>query len=200
MMSGFILLLEIGLFALLLFLAFRMLILARSERLAPALNSDSFTSTPQSRQNFQHKISGGRSKDTSMNSAHHPDKCELISKLLILASLQERDCREQGLDLEASHIAVREYAVAWLYGAAAALSTPVGRNPEMLAHLVSHIASRKLGIRQPDALGVVWNLTGTSGLLVCYRGGIEGAEHWEKHHFVPREISLYEAVTSSTFV
>jgi hypothetical protein len=204
MMSGLILFLELGLISLLLLLAFRVLSLTRSEPLAMAMPSEAQSSVkPASVQVAATHTGSHVSKPpswTGSKTTNYPEKCELISQLHILASLQVRDCKQQGLDLEKAHTAVREYSVCWLYGAACALSSPSRRNSEALAVLVSQFASRKIGIRQPDALSVISTLTRYSASLACFRGGIEGAEFWKHHHFVPREQSLFEAVTSNAFV
>lgn len=132
--------------------------------------------------------------------AQNPDRCELISQLHILTSLQVRDCKQQGLDIDSSHLAVREYTVCWLYGAACALSRSGQRNSEVLAGVVSQFAGRKVGIRQSEAVAVISTLTRHSAFLACFRSGIEGAEFWKTHHFIPRERSLFDAVTSNAFV
>jgi hypothetical protein len=204
MISGLILFLELGLISLLLLLAFRVLSLTRSEPLAIAMPAETQSSIkPVSSQVPATPAGAHISKPPSWNgtkTAHYPDKCELISQLHILASLQVRDCKQQGLELEKAHTAVREYSVCWLYGAACTLGSPSKWNSEGLAVLVSQFASRKTGIRQPDALAVISTLTRYSASLACFRGGIEGAEFWKNHHFVPREQSLFGAVTSNAFV
>lgn len=203
MLSGLIIFLELGLFSLLLLLAFRVLSLNRTEPLVPAVSTEPrdhqqpTNNTAVSR--FRDSGAGNRSARPSPT-RHQPDKCELISQLHILASLQERDCKQQGLEIDAAHLAVREYAVCWLYGAACALSRPGNRNADLLAMLVSQFASRKLGIKQPDALVVISTLTRQSSFLVCFRSGVEGAEFWKSHHFVPRETSLFDAITSNAFI
>ncbi|WP_150913523.1 hypothetical protein [Marinobacter halotolerans] len=204
MLSSLIILLELGLFSLLLLLAFRVLSLNRSEPLVPAVSSE------QPRDQFQSAssrvTSGFRDYDAKIPSPgrssakHKLDRCELISQLHILASLQERDCKQQGLEIEAAHLAIREYAVCWLYGAACALSRPGSRNADSLAMTVSQFASRKVGIKQPDALVVISTLTRHSTFLACFRSGVEGAEFWQTHHFVPREKSLFDAITSNAFI
>ncbi|MDI9245413.1 hypothetical protein [Marinobacter sp. CHS3-4] len=204
-MSSLIILLELGLFALLLLLAFRVLSLTRNEPLIPATPTEvsdahhsyieSRMAQPASKSSF---LSSPFDRQQAMSRSH--DKCELISRLHILTSLQIRDCKEQDLEIETAHLAVREYAVCWLYGAACALSGPTERNSEELARLVSQFASRKAGIRQSEAMTVIATITRQSSFLSCFRGGIEGAEFWKSHHFVPREKSLFEAVTSNTFV
>ncbi|MDF0750208.1 hypothetical protein NLU14_08185 [Marinobacter sp. 71-i] len=128
------------------------------------------------------------------------DKCGLITQLHILISLQVRDCREQGLEIETAPQAVREYAVAWLYGAACALCDKPQRHSGALINLVSQLASRKTGIRQPEAVQALSTLTGNATLLACFRNGVSGAEHWSGHRYVPQENSLYVAVTSNAFI
>lgn len=194
METSLIILMELGLLSLVLLLGFRVINLNRSEPMISGVPAQ-----------MQQKLSvfGGRGKTPAPHAAwseNQTDKCELISQLHILATLQSRDCKLQAFDLEAAHPSVREYAVCWLYGAACALSNPGQSHSEAVAVLVSQFASRKLGIRQPEALAALSTLTREGASLACFRSGIEGAEFWKTHHFVPREKSLFEAVTSNTFV
>ena len=191
-MSSLIIILELGLFALLLLLAFRVLSLTRSEPLSPSPSLD--VAAPTERTATTSSFS--RPAATLKN----PDKCELISQLHILTSLQMRDRKEQGLEIETAHLAVREYTVCWLYGAACALSSPNERDTDALSRIVSQFASRKAGIRQSEAVTVIATMTRHSAFLSCFRGGIEGAEFWKTHHFVPNDKSLFEAVTSNAFI
>lgn len=203
MTSSLIIILELGLLSLLLLLAFRVLSLNRSEPLASAMPSEArapgnplsvlTTTRPDSAEFYTPPPRPGVAMPPL-------GKCELISQLHILASLQDLDCRHQGYDLQAAHQTVREYAVCWLYGAAAELGRAHGRSSGQLDALVSQFASRKLGIRQSDALGVISALTRQSASLACFRSGIEGAEFWKTHHYIPREKSLFQAITSNTFV
>jgi hypothetical protein len=208
MTNSLIILLELGLFSLLLLLAFRVLSLNRSEPLMSAMPAEAHSSLNPLANPARERLA--RSQVDQVNRSfsepgpgpapYYPDKCELIPQLHILASLQARDCKQKELELETAHPAVREYAVCWLYGASCALGRPSKRNSEALAVLVSQFASRKIGIRQSDALAVILTLTRDSASLACFRSGIEGAEFWKTHHYVPREKSLFEAVTSNTFV
>lgn len=195
MVTSLIILLELGLLSLLLLLGFRVVSLNRSEPLTSGVAAEMQQLRPgafRARDNTPAPEAAG--------TRNQADKCELISQLHILASLQSRDCKLQAFDLETAHPTVREHAVCWLYGAACALSYPGQRHSEAVAILVSQFASRKLGIRQPEALAALSTLTRQGASLTCFRSGIEGAEFWRTHHFVPREKSLFEAVTSNTFV
>jgi hypothetical protein len=194
MITSLIIVLELGLLSLLLLLAFRVLSLNRSEPLISGVPSE----IPLKPGAF--RVRDNTSAPEAARASSQTDKCELISQLHILASLQSRDCKLQGFDLEAAHPTVREHAVCWLYGAACALSNPEQSHSEAVAVLVSQFASRKLGIRQPEALAALSTLTRQETSLCCFRTGIEGAEFWKSHHFVPRENSLFEAVTSNTLV
>lgn len=128
------------------------------------------------------------------------DRAELSSKLHILAGLQDRDCQLKGLNLTEAPQAVRTYATAWLYGAGCSLCPKVVRHSEGLAGIVAGIASRKIGIRQSEAIQTISTLTSSNILLACYRAGLEGAEFWEDNHHVPAASSLYDAVTSNAFI
>lgn len=189
MVSGLILLSQVGLLALLLFLAFRMSALVRTEPV-------SFTSPRYTREPLSFN------RDTIEEPSPRPlsDRARLISQLHILASLQERDCRVNALALPSLPEEVRSYAAAWLYGAGCALSEKPTRHSDALASVVAQIASRKAGIRQPQALQTISTLTASPVLLACFRAGLEGAEFWRHSHYVPPTSSLYEAITTNAFI
>lgn len=204
MTSSFIVLIELGLLSLLLLLVFRIFSLNRREPLVSSPSghdSDIYIPvvTADDQPQFRKPAQGG-SKPIKKSSSHHHDKSELVSQLHILACLQDRDCKEQGLDLVSAHNTVREYAVCWLYGAACALGSAGGQQSDAIAVLVSRFAGRKFGIRQPDALAVISTLTRQPTALLCFRMGVEGAEFWKQKRYITRNTSLFEAVTSNTLV
>lgn len=203
MTNGLIILLELGLFSLLLLLAFRVISLNRNEPMTssmPAQSEDSVGQIAESLSARPQKFQFTGVLSGQPQATHHTDKCELISRLHILASLQIRDSRQQGLDLDTAHSSVREYTVCWLYGAACAFSRPGPQDSALVAAVVGEFASRKIGIRQSDAIARISTLTRCPASLACFRSGVEGAEFWQVHHFIPREKSLFEAVTSNAFV
>ncbi|WP_417567076.1 hypothetical protein [Marinobacter sp.] len=189
MVDGLIVLTQAGLLALLLLLAFRMSALVRAEPFN--YTSPSGISVPciVARSGFE-------------KSSRRPvsDRAQLITQLHILAGLQERDCRVNGLELSAAPETVRDYAVAWLYGAGCALSAPSIRHSEALAGVVAQIVSRRTGTRQAQALQVMCTLTGSTILLACFRSGLDGSEFWRDNHYVPPASSLYEAITANAFI
>jgi hypothetical protein len=201
MISSFIMLFEVGLIALLLLLVFRMLTLARNDPFVPASVVTMVAAHQHSAQPPLPEVQQKRSVAAPQPTRTPPSNtCGLITQLHILMSLQDRDCREHGLNLESAAHAVREYAVAWLYGAACALCEKPQRHSDALLTLVSKLASRKIGLRQPEAVQALSTMTGSSTLLACFRSGVSGAEHWSGHRYVPEEHSLYSAVTSNAFI
>lgn len=200
MTDSLVLLIEVGLLALLLLLAFRMLALVRTDPFAAATATTASYPGPAPQTRAGQHASPGRIAADDSPASSRLDKCGLISRLHILLSIQERDCREKGLDLDVSPDLVKEYAVAWLYGAACALCDRPQRHSDALVHLVSQLASRKTGLRQPQAVQSLSTLTGSATLLACFRYGVDGAEHWSKHRHVPPTNSLYGAVTSNAFI
>ncbi|MDL0429531.1 hypothetical protein QPM17_00195 [Marinobacter sp. TBZ242] len=198
MTNGLVLLIEVGLLALLLVLAFRMLTLVRTDPFVAATTATypgpiSETMTEPSTGRNRMDIGNGTTGSSL-------DKCGLISQLHILLSIQERDCRENGLDIDRSPDVVKEYVAAWLYGAACALCDKPQRHSDALVNLVSQMISRKVGLRQPAAVQSLSTLTGSSTLLACFRYGVDGAEYWSEHRYVPAANSLYGAVTSNAFI
>lgn len=128
------------------------------------------------------------------------DRAELVTRLHILIGLQERDCREQGLTWQSAPAGVGGYAVAWLYGAACALCQPSMRHSAALQAMVAQIAGRKMPLRQSEAVQTLASLTGDNTLLACFRHGLQGAEYWSEHRYVPARDSLYDAITSNAFI
>ncbi len=198
MTNSLVLLVEVGLLALLLLLAFRMLTLVRTDPFvatAPAAGSGFAPQAPTPKPARPNRVVAGKS-----SAGTHLDKCELITQLHILLSIQERDCREKGLNLNTAPEAVKEYATAWLYGAACALSDKSQRHSDAMINLVSQLASRKIGLRQPEAVQALSTLTGSATLLACFRCGVEGAEYWSEYRHVPQVNGLYGAITSNAFI
>lgn len=197
MTDSFVLLVEFGLIALLLLLAFRMLTLVRNDPFAPAtaVCSEAAVRAPAPQPVSPRVAVSGRG-----SAPQGLDKCELITRLHILLSIQERDCREKSLELDTAPFIVKEYAAAWLYGAACSLCDKSQRHSDGLVNLVSHLASRKTGLRQPEAVQALSTLTDSATLLACFRYGVEGAEYWSEHRHVPNAFSLYEAITSNAFI
>ncbi len=189
MTDGLILVTQVGLVALVLLMAFRMVTLVRS---APV---DGLQGSHMKTPGIARRTSAGMLPPVSA-----PDRTELFTQLHILAGLQERDCRTRGLDLADSPAAVGAYAANWLYGAACALCEHSVRHSDSLAGIVAHIASRKTGLKQSQALQAIATLTNSSAGLACFREGLDGAKFWQQHHYVASQHSLYEAVTANSFI
>lgn len=186
---------QASLIGLLMLLAFRMLMLTRSESATAPVPR--VTASPFSRPSVPYQR---QARETSTSRPSQLRQAELITQLHIVAGLQERDCRERGLHLPEAAEPVRRYAAAWLYGAANALCEPGERHSEALKQLVVQIAQRKAGASERGALAAIHSLTEDVVHLACYRCGLEGAEHWGRHHFVPTPSSLFDAVTSNAFI
>ncbi|HEY9119717.1 MAG TPA: hypothetical protein VIN33_08160 [Marinobacter sp.] len=198
MTTSIVLLIEFALIALLLLLAFRMLTLVRNDPFTPATSaaySEPAAHAPPPQPVTPRGFGSGRG-----SASQGLDKCELITRLHILLSIQERDCREKGLELDTAPHAVKEYVAAWLYGAACSLCDKSQRHSDSLVNLVSQLISRKIGLRQPEAVQALSTLTGSTTLLACFRYGVEGAEYWSEYRHVPKACSLFEAITSNAFI
>lgn len=189
MINGFVALTQAGLLVLLATLAWRMLMLWRTEPLPADSKHQSVLETDREKPVLR-KQSGTTAADPT----------ELLTHLHILAGLQERDCRISGLELSQSPETVRAYAAAWLYGAACALCGPSQRHSDALAGLVAQITSRKTGIRQAEAVHTIATLTSCGTLLACFRAGLEGAEHWHRYQYVQPDSSLYAAITENALI
>jgi len=202
MVNGLILLIQVGLLALLVLLAIRMIRLVRSEPLA-AGHQKIWSGTEPVEANHSELPSSTSEWPVAVRKPvvdAAPDRAELITRLHILAGLQERDCRGNGLELATAPEAVKAYAAAWLYGAGCALIDKSTRHSPALVGIVAQIASRKTGIRQPEAVQAITTLTASTVYLACFRAGLEGAEFWRHNHYVPPASSLYEAITANAFI
>ena len=201
MANGLILLVQLGLLALLVLLAVKMISLMRAEPLAAGHQEDwagKHPGTHQSEPASRHSEWPVAVRQPVVDAA--TDRAELITQLLILAGLQERDCRVNGVDLSTAPNAVKTYAAVWLYGAGCALSDKTNRHSSALAATVAQIASRKTGIRQSEIVEAIDTLTASTVYLACFRAGLEGAEFWRFNHYVPPTSSLYEAITANAFI
>ncbi len=201
MVNGLILLVQLGLLALLVLLAVKMISLMRAEPLAAGHQEDwagNHPGTHQSEPASRHSEWPVAVRKPVVDAA--PDRAELITQLHILAGLQERDCRVNGLDLSTAPNAVKTYVAVWLYGAGCALSDKTNRHSSALAATVAQIASRKTGIRQSEIVEAIDTLTASTVYLACFRAGLEGAEFWRFNHYVPPTSSLYEAITANAFI
>ncbi|MBW0146262.1 hypothetical protein [Marinobacter arenosus] len=187
MVDGLVFVIQIGLVALLLLMAYRMVTLVRAAPVPESLPVHRPAPVPD------------YSKRVKATSTAY-DRTELFTQLHILAGLQERDCRVNGLDLVQAPAEVRDYAAVWLYGAACALCDTSARHTESVAGLAAQIANRKMGIRQPQALQAIATMSRSGVLLACYRGGLEGAEFWRHHQYVAPTNSLYQAITDNAFI
>ncbi|MDC0664310.1 hypothetical protein [Marinobacter sp. SS21] len=129
-----------------------------------------------------------------------PDRTELITQLHILLSLQEKVCREDGLVIETLPDVVKNYAVAWTYGAASSLVGVSTRHSAEVIDLTARLVAKKIGYKQSAAVQAIATLTKCSSMLACYRNGLESADYWLQHHHVPAETALNRSISSNAFI
>jgi hypothetical protein len=197
MFDGVILITEIFLAALLGLLGFRMVSLARGQAEVAETGAGSVAIPDAPKAERQLFTPRARVRPA----AKAPAKgSELVGRLCIIFSLQERDCREQGLDLGHAPDKVRFYALAWLFGAASELCVPAMRNSNELKAMVAQIAGKKLRIGEMSALQALETLTTSDVMLACFRHGLEGAEHWSRCRYVKGDNGIYTAITSNAFL
>ncbi|MDX1457040.1 MAG: hypothetical protein R3276_05585 [Marinobacter sp.] len=202
MWDGVIILAEVGLAILFGLLALRMSSLARSEWIAP-LPAHGPARAPHSSASVKVDQADGPQFGVRLSDSHvvtAPDRTELITQLHILMALQDKVCREDGLLLESSPDVVKNYAVAWSYGAASGLVGVSNRHSAEVVSLTARLVAKKIGYRQSDAVQAIETLTESSSMLACYRHGLESADHWLQHHHVPAENALNRSITSNTFI
>ncbi len=204
MWEGVILLVEIGLAVLMVLLAFRMTSLARTgwptalpavfeDACPPSHDSGQAPHTTPATANF-----GVRLSEPQVVGA--AGRTELITQLHILLSLQEKVCREEGLAYEALPDEVKNYAVAWAYGAASGLVGMSMRHSAEVVDVTARLVARKIGYKQSSVVQAIATLTQCSSMLACYRNGLESADYWLQHHHVPAETALNRSITSNAFI
>lgn len=202
MFEHLVLVTELGLAACLALLAYRMTHLARTETLsfpsvpftAPASRTAFVTTPPAPAPREAHRRQGHPAQRGTA------DRAELITQLHILLGLQDRVCRDQGIDLPEAPEALKTYAAAWLYGATSALTGPQDRQTEAVARIACQLISKKTGLKTSTAQQALATLTHCSVMLACYRSGLESAEFWLEHHYVPSELALNTTITNNAFV
>lgn len=178
---------QAGLFALLLLLGVQMFRLSREGALVEGAGDEQIGHP-------------GRNENQTGKTSNSRYRTELFTQLHILAALQERECRNRGLDRPEMATIVGSCATAWLYGAGCALCDESDRHSKTLAGLVAHIVSRKTGIDRAEALSAIEELTASSVHLACFRGGLDGARHWREHNHVPGQSGLCDLIAGHTFI
>ncbi len=202
MVNGLVLLIQVGLLALLVLLALRMVIsLVRSEPMA-AGHQEFWSGKGQA---TGHDLSSGTSEwpvagaakpgsrdPTGPRPDHYPVAYPYWAPGTGLPGKRpgpyHRARGREGIYRRLAH------------GAGCALSDKTLRHSETLAVIVAQITSRKTGIRQPEALQTISTLTADKTHLACFRAGLEGAEFWQYNHYVPPTSRLYEAITDNAFI
>ncbi|SFM57291.1 hypothetical protein [Marinobacter zhejiangensis] len=188
---------ELGLACLFFVLGYRMTDLARGESFALA-GMGVTVSDGAAMESCVYQRQGDESHRAALSPA--TDRTELITQLHILFGLQDRVCRNSHLVLVESPLSIKQYAAAWMYGAAGALVAPAERHSERVMGVVSQLMGRKLEFDAEDAREAMVHLTRCPIYLACYRSGLEGAEHWQAHHFIPGESALNTAITNNAFI
>lgn len=197
MFEGVILTLEIFLAALLALLGYRMVVLTRTQAVAAEASPEPVPAPGSSPGPDQLLFTP---RTTAFKAGTPTGGTELISRLCIIFSLQERDCREQGLHLATAQQQVRRYALAWLYGASCELCLPAMRHSSELKAMVAQIASKKLEMGEVSARQALETLTTSDVMLACFRNGLEGAQHWGRYRFVKTGNGIYSSITSNAFL
>ncbi|BES71468.1 hypothetical protein RE428_24860 [Marinobacter nanhaiticus D15-8W] len=193
---------EIGLALLLGILAFRIITLSRFQE-TPLLTTThpagesgsshaSLTAATATRDAYQ-RVATRHARRT----AHTAD---LVTQLHILTSVQMTDTRRQGLDLKYASKPLKVMAAAYFYGATCGLTFSDGHDREKIADAAIKVIQHALDLGEVSVHQMLATLTASSSALHCYRNGLEGAEYWCAHRFVPDEHSLYASLTANALI
>ncbi|ROT99875.1 hypothetical protein EB809_09125 [Marinobacter sp. R17] len=192
---------EISLAVLLALMAYRMYTLARlrpfrsTSAFTPAsveLAAASFPAAEATRDAYQRVTAGQSRKRVRAN--------DLVTQLHIFSSIQLTDVRHHGLTLRDAAPTLKSLAVAYFYGAACGLAFGHVKEREKILEAAIKVIQHALDIGDIVIEQMLSDLTTSSSLLHCYRNGLEGAEHWQQHRFVPETQSLYASLTANALL
>ncbi|TBW49511.1 hypothetical protein EZI54_19525 [Marinobacter halodurans] len=195
---------EFSLAVLLALMAYRMYSLARlrpfrsTSAFAPApvetaSVSTAFPATEATRKAYQRAADG--------QGGRHPLRAtDLVTQLHIFASIQLTDVRHHGLILRDAAPTLKSLAVAYFHGAACGLAYRHVKERERIQEAAIKVIQHALDIGDIVIEQMLSDLTASSSLLHCYRNGLEGAEHWQEHRFVPEAQSLYTSLTENALL
>jgi hypothetical protein len=125
---------------------------------------------------------------------------DITAQLHILASVQLLDARRQGLPLRTADKSLKSLATAYLYGACFALTFDHTFTDEQAFALAVKAISHNLDLGEVSVNQMLATLTQSSSSLECYRNGLEGAEFWLVHRYVPENQSLYTSLTGNALI
>lgn len=194
---------EVGLALLLAVLAYRVVTLSRFREIpvltVPAYASDaattshaSFTAASATRDAYQ--------RVTTKHATQMPHTADLVTQLHILTSVQLTDTRRHGLDLIHASKPLKVLTAAYLYGAACGLTFSSGHDREKMTEGAVKVIQHALDMGEMSVHQMLATITESSSTLHCYRNGLEGAEHWQAHRFVPDSQSLYASLTENALI
>lgn len=188
--------LDLALIVLVVFLAWRILQLYRSQPLrGPSLvPSGGWSRAPDS--------DGAQPlKAVAPTEVAAYERVDWISKAQIFAGIQMLDAKRKGLALVQEHNEeCRLLGAIYLIGAAKSITLDMGGSEANAKDVAAFLIVHNLHMDRLDIEHAQLSVTRDETTLAAFRCGLEGGSNWLKHHFVPDEVSLFEAVTSSAFV
>ncbi|PAV26399.1 hypothetical protein CF392_06080 [Tamilnaduibacter salinus] len=194
--------LEIGLALLFLVLAGRIIVLSRRDAVAQPSRSPS-DSLARPAASFWAHFQESTPVEGPAAAAHQSKPSwegDLTAALQIIMSIQITQARHHELDLATADGSLKSLAAAWGLGAAVALSRYHGVDQASANRIAVNLLARRLSVSTLAIEQTFSDLTGSTSLLYCYRMGVEGAESWVWARFVPRDRSLYEAITANALI
>lgn len=194
---------EISLALLLMVMAYRMLTLARQRpSMAGTMARNDLHQPTDSHAALAAAVA---TRDAYSRIAGHqaeaPDRMvDRLTQARIFASVQLTDTRRRGVDLPEAARPLKQLAAAYFYGATYALACGKAEDHEKVLAEAIKIIEHALDMGEISVSQSLATLTENSSALFCYRLGLEGAEHWQTHRFVPDNQSLYTALTANALI
>ncbi len=129
------------------------------------------------------------------------ERVDWISKAQIFAGIQMLDAKRKGLHIvQQQNEECRLLAGIYLIGAAKSITLDMGGTDANARDVAAFLVTHKLHMDRLDIEHTQLSVTRDELTLASYRCGLEGGSNWLKHHFVPDELSLFEAVTANALV
>ncbi|MFE8069946.1 hypothetical protein QQM79_02710 [Marinobacteraceae bacterium S3BR75-40.1] len=128
-------------------------------------------------------------------------RADWMAQAQMLAGIQMLDAKRKGLPLkELLENGCRHLAGAYLCGAATGIVLGLEGERNDTADVAAFLLNHNLKMDSMDVQETLDNLTRGDDVLCAYRCGLEGAETWLERKYVPDDVSLYQAVTTSAFI
>lgn len=187
--------LDIVLFALVGFLIWRVVQLYRHPTEEPPVLAHAGLTQP------AEQVDGAITNSPAAREVHTYERVDWLSKAQIFAGIQMLDAKRKGLQLMHEHgDDCRLIAAIYFIGAARSITLDMSGSEKDSRDVAAFLITHNLHMDRLDIEHAQQSVTRDELTLMAYRCGLEGGSDWLKRHFVPDELSLFDAITNSAFV